>query len=470
MKKLLYTTILTSVLAVSSQAQQLPLFSQYFYNRFLYNPAYTGTQDQAQAYLIHRSQWRDIPGVAPVTYALTLDGPVKDKVIGMGFSVFNDQTDIFSRNGLYTSYSYRVKIQEDHQLTFGLSAGIIDYRIDFSRANVHDQSDPLLYGNGTTMRKISPDANFGVSYFWKDLTIGVSVPQLLGNKVRYMESNTNVFTTLNRNLIVSAAYKVTISESNQIDFLPSAMFRYVKGAPVQFDINANFSWKNMLRAGILYRYGYALGFNVGCQLNNNLIGGYTYEYILSPTGNFAAGGHEIMLGYKFGKGNSGDDEKIKHLNEQIEESMMQNDSLIRELNKKDINHDEEIEKLKQEMENLKKDNSTGQNNNGSTNNNVVEETNKNVRKENLADFTDADGKAIQPGYYVIMGAFKSKDNATRAKKQFENNPAYKPTIIYNKPRDFYYVNVFHNTDEETAVEIMDILRKEQPDAWVFSMQ
>lgn len=469
MKKIVYTSILTLVLAASTQAQQLPLFSQYFYNKFLFNPAFTGTEDNANAYLIHRSQWKDIPG-APVTYALTVDGPVKHKEIGLGLSLFNDQMDIFNRTGLYSSYSYRIKLATDHELTLGLSAGVIDNKIDFSRANAHDANDPLLLNENR--RKITMDASFGVAYFWKDLFVGLSLPQILGNKIKYLESNTNVYTTQRRHFVGSVGYKVTLSESNQIDFLPSVMTRYVKGAPFQFDVNANFAWKDMVRAGFSYRFGYAIGMNIGTKLNNNLIGGYTYEYVLSPIGNFSGGGHEIMLGYSFGGGKGNSTESIDKLNKQIEESMMQNDSVIREMKKKDVEHTEEIEKLKGEIENLKNDKSTGGNKLIDTTKfgGITEIKDKSIRNEKVADFSDEDGKAIQPGYYVIMGAFKSKDNAKKAKKDFESKGTYKPTIIYNKARGFYYVNVFYNTDEDTALNIMEILKNEQPDAWVFNMQ
>ncbi|MBK9192175.1 MAG: type IX secretion system membrane protein PorP/SprF [Crocinitomicaceae bacterium] len=75
MKKYLITTGLAMLAIVSAKAQQLPLFSQYYYNRFIYNPAFTGVESQSSVYLIHHSQWKDIPG-SPVTYALTVDGPV----------------------------------------------------------------------------------------------------------------------------------------------------------------------------------------------------------------------------------------------------------------------------------------------------------------------------------------------------------------------------------------------------------
>src|SRR5688572_5403076 len=129
MKKILYTIALISALGTQVNAQQLPLFSQYYYNRFIYNPAFTGVEEKGNVFLIHRSQWKDVPG-APTTYALTADGPVMKNKIGIGLSLFNDQMDIFNRSGIYSSYSYRFKLADDHDLTLGLSGGIIDNKID----------------------------------------------------------------------------------------------------------------------------------------------------------------------------------------------------------------------------------------------------------------------------------------------------------------------------------------------------
>lgn len=460
MKKKLITFALALVASAGIKAQQLPLFSQYYYNRFLYNPAFTGTESQTNAFLIHRSQWKDIPG-APVTYALTVDGPLSKNKIGLGLSLFNDQMDIFNRSGLYASYSYRLTLTEGHDLSLGLSAGIIDNKIDFSNTSAHDANDPLLYNQ--TQRKVTVDANFGVAYMWNDLKVGISVPQILGNKINYLETNTNVYTTLKRHLIAGVSYDLTLSEAAEIDFYPSFMLRYVKGAPVQFDINANFAWKDMLRAGFSYRFGYAVGFNIGAKLNDNLIAGYTYELVVSPIGNYSGGGHEVMLGFTFG-GNSGgaSDEEIDLLNQRIDNAESTNDSLANELNKKDEQHDQEIELLNEEIEILKLENEGG----GAPNDNTSQD-NSEVRIENASDFQDEAGNPLTPGFYVIMGAYKNKENALNAKKQFQEK--YPAVLIY-KTNDLHYINVFYTSNEAAALQYAEEQRKIQPDVWVFQLK
>lgn len=458
MKKILVTITLTAIISSGLFAQQLPLFSQYFYNRFLYNPAFTGVESKANAFLIHRSQWRDIPG-SPVTYALTVDGPALKNKIGIGLSLFNDKMDIFNRSGLYTSYSYRFTLADGHDLTLGLSAGVIDNKIDFSNAFAKDANDPLLFDQ--TQRKVTVDGNFGIAYMWQDLKVGISMPQLFGNKINYIETNTNVYTTLKRHLIAGVSYDVTISESAEIEFLPSVMVRYVKGAPVQFDINANFAWKDMLRAGFSYRFGYAVGFNIGTKLNDNLTAGYTYELVVSPIGNYSGGGHEVMLGFSFGGNSSGlSNDEIESMNNRMDQLENSNDSLAIELNKKDQQHDEEIEKLNEEIEILKLEN-------GGINDQGVNQDNKGVRQEKVSDFTDLNGNPVPAGFYVIMGAFKNKENAINVQKQFETK--YESVVLY-KQNDLFYINVFYTTNEAQALTFAELQRETQPDVWVFELK
>lgn len=477
MKKILYISILTGLTGVTS-AQQLPLFSQYYYNPFLNNPGFTGTAEQANAFVIHRSQWKDIPG-APVTYAITADGPVWEDKVGIGISMFSDQTDILHRNGLYTSYSYKFKVADEHFIYPGISFGMIDNRIDFSRAIVKDANDPFMMN--TNLRKVTFDANFGVAYKWKELSIGLSAMQLLGNKISYLKNDeTSLFQKLNQQFVFSAQYGVMISESAEIKALPSLMLRYTKGAPFQFDVNAIFEWKDMVRGGFSYRHGYAMGLTAGCKLNKNLIAGYTYEVVISPVKQYSGGGHEVMLGYSFG-GKKQDDTKLKELMAAIEAAQIRNDSLNNELKKKDVIHDEEIKKLKEMQEELKKkqDNmgtsSTNTNNppkdttkttNNPPNNNLPTGL---IRAEKVADYSDEEGIAIPPGYYVVVESFRNVTNAKRNKEFYEQQKQIKVKTIYNKKRKFYYNSVLYTTDEESAVDLVNELRKEKPDSWIFKL-
>src|SRR3569832_718672 len=97
LKKVLKTTLMKNsiiifVLLLSAgplMAQQLPLSSQYYNNQFITNPAFTGTKENVNAFLTHRSQWTGVAG-APQTSYLTVDGPIQAKNIGLGLNLHAD--------------------------------------------------------------------------------------------------------------------------------------------------------------------------------------------------------------------------------------------------------------------------------------------------------------------------------------------------------------------------------------------
>ncbi len=304
MKKIYISLVLISAVFTTVDAQQLPLYSQSYFNPFLYNPATAGVNEGTNAYLIHRRQWTGIAG-SPVTNAVTVDGFFEDKNVGLGLTIFNDVQDINERLGIYTSYAYRLKLNEDMQLRFGLTVGFLDNRIDFSKAVVKDAYDPMMLPG--MQRKSALDANLGVSYNWKDLRVGFAVPQLIGQKVELATYDARSYYQLNRHYLATVSYKWMFNESQQLALEPMAMIRFMPNTPAQYDINAQCSWKDMIWVGVAYRSNYAVGVNARVKLFGNLSAGYAYDIIVSPLKTSAGVSHEFMLGYKFGQLGGGGD-------------------------------------------------------------------------------------------------------------------------------------------------------------------
>ncbi len=304
MKKLSISLVLVAATMLTADAQQLPLYSQSYFNPFLYNPATTGVNDGTNAYLIHRRQWTGMPG-SPVTNAFTVDGFFEDKNVGLGFAIFNDVQDITERLGIYTSYAYRLKLNEDMALRFGVTVGFLDNRVDYSRAIVKDASDPMLFAQ--MQRKSALDANIGVSYNWKDLRIGFAVPQLIGQRVELASYDQTSYYQLNRHYLATATYKWVFNETQQLALEPMAMIRFMPNTPAQYDILAQASWKDMVWLGVSYRSNYAVGINTRVKLFGNLSAGYAYDIIISDLKTSAGVSHEFMLGYKFGQLGGGGD-------------------------------------------------------------------------------------------------------------------------------------------------------------------
>jgi type IX secretion system PorP/SprF family membrane protein len=279
-------------------AQQLPFSSQYYSNPFVVNPAYTGFTSTINAYLTHRSQWVSVPG-APQTSYLTVDGPLETKNLGIGLKVYSYSTDILSREGAFATYSYKIKVNDDNALRFGLALGMLANKIDFAKADVHDINDPFLLQQQQNKTVFSAD--FGLLYTWKKLEAGFAVPQIFAGKTKYGGfSGDYSYYNLSRHYQGSIKYTVEVSKDKGITAYPLIMFRSVSGAPFQYDVNAVVDWKKIGWFGITYHSSYALAVSAGIRYKNLCLG-YAYDIGMSQIKTYTGASTEFLLGYVFNK-------------------------------------------------------------------------------------------------------------------------------------------------------------------------
>ena len=145
MKKQLVLFALTA-LAFGLFAQQLPHYSQYLLNDYAINPAVGGSRNYFDAKLNNRNQWIGITD-APRTFVLSLHGPLNNPKMGVGGLVYADVTGPTRRTGITASYAYHLKLNETLKLSFGLSAGMIQYATDFSKITFNENNDPATSVN-----------------------------------------------------------------------------------------------------------------------------------------------------------------------------------------------------------------------------------------------------------------------------------------------------------------------------------
>jgi len=89
------------------------------------------------------------------------------------------------------------------------------------------------------------------------------------------------------------------------------LMKYVTGAPVDFDANANLILQDRYIVGLTYRLGgdknSGLGESVdillAAQLTNNILFGLSYDFTLSDLKDYTTGSIEASLHYCIGKAN-----------------------------------------------------------------------------------------------------------------------------------------------------------------------
>lgn len=282
-----------------SFAQQLPQFSQYMFNTISINPAYAGSRETLSVVGLHRSQWVGLEG-GPSTQTLSVHSPIKNEQVALGLSVINDQLGFENFVFVYGDFSYTINTNENTKLAFGLKAGFTHYNLDnFGFLDdVAVFSDPFFTDISSRW-----NPNVGVGLFWHSNKwyVGLSAPRILNTDYNLKNRVENVdYLALERiGYYLTAGYVFDISENTK--FKPAALAKVTNGAPISFDINANFLFFEKLWLGGGYRYNQdttTLGGLVDFQVSKQLRIGYTYEYFLSDLRPYTSGTHEILLMYE----------------------------------------------------------------------------------------------------------------------------------------------------------------------------
>ncbi|MFZ4101308.1 MAG: type IX secretion system membrane protein PorP/SprF [Sphingobacterium thalpophilum] len=285
---LLFLTILLPELL---RAQQLPLYSQYMFNTLEVNPAYAGFKQSIQFTSIYRKQFNGIKD-APQTAMLTGDMPVGDTRLGVGLKIVDDRISIMQNFGAQGSMSYRIE-GDNSNLAFGIQLGAMNNRTDFSQLNITNPGDPVF---GTNLNALT--ANFGTGIFFNTDKFygGISSPNLIRTKLRKVDIALSEYDVKqNMHLYLNAGYLVTLNDNFILK--PSFLVRGVMGIPLNYDINANLFFREMLSAGVSYRSNSALVGLLDFRLVPTLRLGYAYDYNLGRLNNFSKGTHEIILRY-----------------------------------------------------------------------------------------------------------------------------------------------------------------------------
>jgi len=279
-----------------SRAQQLPVYSQFFMNKYVNNPAFAGINDKYTVSSNHRYQWVGITD-APRTYTLSVNGPTKNLKNGLGAFLYTDHVGPTIRTGMQISYAYHLSINEKIKLSMSLSGGLLEWKIDGHKLNLTDQNDQALVNN--VMRTLVPDAKFGFILYGGNWHFGGAAPNLLQNKITFSNATNSELNKLEDHYLIHVGHEFNISNDILLD--PYVLVRYVSPAPLQLEFGSKFVWKNTAWAGITYRTGDAASFLVGYTYKENLSFGYSYDFTTSNLNNYSTGTHEFLFSVLFGK-------------------------------------------------------------------------------------------------------------------------------------------------------------------------
>lgn len=283
----------------ASIAQQLPQFTQYMYNTISINPAYAGSRETLSIVGLHRSQWVGLEG-GPTTQTLSIHSPLRNDRVGVGLSLIHDELGYENFSYLYGDFSYTLPVGENAKLAFGIKGGFTHFSLDQEILNDPDvSSDPFF---DDISNKWSPNAGLGVYLHSNRWYLGLSAPRVLNSDYNTKGRIGNIdYMALERiSYYFTGGYVFDLNEA--VKFKPAALLKATNGAPLSFDITANFLFNDVLWLGGSYRINEAtsaIGAIADFQVSRRWRVGYAYEYDISELNKYATGGtHEILLMYE----------------------------------------------------------------------------------------------------------------------------------------------------------------------------
>ena len=321
--------ILFVLASVNLNAQQKPYYTQYILNNYILNPALTGIENYTDLKLSYRNQWTGIDG-APVTSYLSVHGPIGKKDFrttptsfempgenprgksfvdeytapaphsGIGLMIINDKTGYINRFSAYATYAYHKAISFKTTLAAGFLGGITNVSLDRSKIQwgTLDPNDPAIgYDNGD-LKKLKPEVGAGLWLYSSDFFAGVSVLNIVPNKIKFAANN-QYATFFEPQFLATTGYRFFLSDD--VSVLPSVMLQFIQPFPVQAHFNIKFQYLDKVWAGLSYRMSDQLGGiagMAGINVSNTFNLSYAYDVSTNSRLNtYTKNSHEIILGF-----------------------------------------------------------------------------------------------------------------------------------------------------------------------------
>ena len=303
--RIVYILAVLMFLQGNISAQQTPVYSQYFMNGFVVNPAMAGIDGtlkfevSARDYLIGIKE-------SPMTFTASANGRLlrkkvkvdNEKVrsqtgrVGMGGMIYDDHNGLVNRIGLQYTYSYHIDLRQS-QLSLGLSLALSQTRIDAAKLDFNDPEPLLREGFGNL--SYVPDAMLGALYKKDNHYVGLTVSNLFQKSVHFGKFDYNH--VMYRQYLLLGGTIFDVGENAYI--APSVLIKATSNRVFQGEFATRFSYKDDIWIAASYRTPQVAALMIGIRAKNVFIG-YTYEYNFNSIRNVSYGAQEVSLIYRIG--------------------------------------------------------------------------------------------------------------------------------------------------------------------------
>lgn len=302
--------------SLSLFAQQLPNYSFYKNNWLLLNPAtfsenYLFNGNTNTLGLTGRYQWTGLEN-PPNTFGVSYQSVLEGMNIGIGGTLTHDQTGAISTTSFHGTFSYLIPLQKKRSkitqlLSFGLSAGMVHYQVDFSRITFTEPSLATMSMNNQTQQY--PDFGIGLFYYADNkFYLGLSMPQLFDFSNQTSTTDGDFMIERRPHFYGLIGGYLPFGGNNPSFYLePSIWVRHVSNTPLSVDGNLRLNYRNLFWIGAGYSLSNSLNAEIGYTFKDRFsIGDYLkiglgYSFNASEYGVELGNTFELTASYAWGK-------------------------------------------------------------------------------------------------------------------------------------------------------------------------
>jgi type IX secretion system PorP/SprF family membrane protein len=299
--------IVVILIAGQIGAQTTPYSSIFNDVQFFWNPAMTANGESLIAGVFHRQQWLGIKD-APRTSAMHFQYPMLKQNMSVGGWILVDKAGPIQYFQMGGSYSYKVDLSGNSQLSFGISAYLNQHQFNGAGIIADDLNDPLLDENRNSVH--APNTGAGI-YFVSNkkmyalqrnsFFVGLAANQLIPASIRFstgsfplaVEQYMSLHFNLGVRLVYNYAYYVEPSLWIDYSTTGNTLFRGV----VHYELDEKF-WGSLSLASD-YTLGLQLGLIIPGNSRNGVfkIGGAGL-YSIAQLGPYQGPGFEFQFIYQ----------------------------------------------------------------------------------------------------------------------------------------------------------------------------
>jgi type IX secretion system PorP/SprF family membrane protein len=436
-------------------AQNPPSFRQFYSNSYLYNPAFAGVHDYAQAGLFYRQQWAGFNN-APSVAGFSLQLPSSNRA-SFALGLLAQETVALQNNTAQTTFAYRIPIRANQFIFFGLSGvvGFNNLKLDADYSN-----DPTILNAAANTSYA--DANFGMIYSYGHLKLGMAFPKLLGQKYYSSQDLVNVRYSQLRNQLYSLSYTF---KAGNFSIEPYALYRINRDFQNWWEAATIVYFKEKIWMGGSYHSTQGAGFFLGFQIKEKLRISYSYELPPLDKDFPQLNSHEMQVQIRISKKRafkwaSRFEEKERAEEVAKSEIISPVTPVTRDTVRAvtpDLNEPKNVDQAplnskreKSEDEELKVENAE-----------IIKTPARPPVQSTLA-----------PGLYIIAGSFKSIENAKSLRQRMILQGYKTVEMGFNKANGSYYVYLFSSYDLAECRQVRNQLHQNSitKDVWILTIQ